>query len=499
MNAGSNWVCMLITAAVGLVLFRIIRHNLGASFGVWLLLSTGLRYPMILERAFSLSTNRFVAYYRDNTEQLNRFVSASFGILMALAVLTVVAATLLSFFISNIFTAITAESARDAQITCILVGVTLAFRIVEATFGGALRGYQYHTRSNAVAITANLLRALLTVGVLIVWKSMIAVQLAFGTAAAASALLMFFVAQKSITGFRIAVSKVGRKTLRELFRHTGHATARSGSMIFMFSTLVLLVGKVGSAQDVEVYAIASLIPGFVRGLLAGTQNVFLPVVTSLNANGQTERVKAIIKKGTHLSSALACALLILLFVFAREVLAIWFKDSVPPETVLVMRVLIISVVSRGFFGIWFPSLVGIGHLRGLTIAAITTAASAILLTLILLQVFTSVPRAPAIALVVALWGYMGLWLPFYGLHKLGIRPYEYLKDSLYQPLAASVVSIIALWVLNSVLLRGNVHWMVTLTLFTVVIMTSFTAISLRKETADLILAVRKSFEGKKEN
>ena len=99
-NAGSNWVCMLITAAVGLVLFRIIRHNLGASFGVWLLLSTGLRYPMILERAFSLSTNRFVAYYRDNTEQLNRFVAASFGILMALAVLTVVAAILLSFFIS---------------------------------------------------------------------------------------------------------------------------------------------------------------------------------------------------------------------------------------------------------------------------------------------------------------------------------------------------------------------------------------------------------------
>ncbi len=498
-NAGSNWVCMLITAAVGLVLFRIIRHNLGASFGVWLLLSTGLRYPMILERAFSLSTNRFVAYYRDNTEQLNQFVSASFGILMALAVLTVVAATLLSFFISNIFTAITAESAREAQITCILVGVTLAFRIVEATFGGALRGYQYHTRSNAVAITANLLRALLTVGALTVWKSMIAVQLAFGTAAAASVLLMFFVAQKSITGFRITVSKVGRKTLRELFRHTGHAAARSGSMIFMFSTLVLLVGKVGSAQDVEVYAIASLIPGFVRGLLAGTQNVFLPVVTSLNANGQTERLKAIIKKGTHISSALACALLILLFVFTREVLAIWLKDSVPPETVLVMRVLIISVVSRGFFGIWFPSLVGIGHLRGLTIAAITTAVSAILLTLILLQVFTSVPMAPTIALVVVLWGYMGLWLPFYGLHKLGIHPYEYLKDSLYQPLAASVVSIIALWVLSSILLRGNVHWLVMLTFSTVVVMVSFTAISLRKETADLILAVRKRFEGKKEN
>ena len=499
MNAGSNWVGMLVAGAVGLVLFRTIRHNLGASFGVWVLLSTGLRYPMILERAFSLSTNRFVAFYRDNTEQMNRFVSASFGILMGLAFLTVAAAVLLSFFVSDIFTAITSESAYEAQITCILVGVTLALKIVGATFGGALRGYQYHTRSNAVEITANLLRMVLTLGILAIWKSMIAVQLAFVMAAAASVLLMFSVARKSIEGFKIVVSKIGKDTIRELFHHTGHATARSGSMVFMFSTLVLIVGKVGSAEDVEVYAIASLIPSFIRGLLAGTQNVFLPVITSLNASGQTERVKAVIKKGTHISSALACALLILLFVFAQEVLAIWFEEAVPSETVLVMRVLIISVLSRGFFGIWIPSLVGIGHLRGLTIAAITTAVGAIIIELILLQGFVSVPLAPSIALVVALSAYMGLWLPIHGLRKLGIHPYEYLKDGLSGPLAASLVSIASLWVVNSILPRENVHWVLMLTLSIVIVIASFTAISLRKETADLIAAVRIKYGSKKEH
>jgi Na+-driven multidrug efflux pump len=498
MNAGSNWVGMLVAAVVGLVLFRTIRHNLGASFGVWALLSTGLRYPMILERAFSLSTNRFVAFYRENIEQMNRFVSASFGILVGLALIIVAAAVLLSFFVSDIFTAITSESAREAQITCILVGVTLALRIVGATFGGALRGYQYHTRSNAVAITAYLLRLVLTLGILALWKSMIAVQLAFAMAAAVSVLLMFSVARKSIDGFKIVVSKIGKNTIRELFRHTGHATARSGSMVFMFSTLVLIVGKVGSAEDVEVYVIASLIPSFIRGLLAGTQNVFLPVITSLNSSGQTERVKAVIKKGTHISSALACGLLILLFVFTREVLAIWFEEAVPSGTVLVMRVLIISVLSRGFFGIWLPSLAGIGHLRGLTIAAITTAVGAIIIEVILLQGIVSVPMAASIALVVALWVYMGIWLPLYGLRKLGIQPYEYLKDSLSQPLAASLVSIAALWVINGIFPRETISWPVMLVISAVIVMASFIAISLRKETADLIAAVKNKYGSKKE-
>jgi FlaA1/EpsC-like NDP-sugar epimerase len=163
-----------------------------------------------------------------------------------------------------------------------------------------------------------------------------------------------------------------------------------------------------------------------------------------------------------------------------------------------MRVLIISVLPGGLFEIWLPALVGIGHLRGLTIASIAAALIAVLLELILLRGFVTVPMAPAIALVVVLWAKTGIWLPLYGLHKLGIRPYEYLKDSLYQPLAASVVSITALWVLSSVLLRGNVHWMVMLTLSIVVVMASFTAISLPKEMADLIVVVRKRFEGKKE-
>ncbi len=498
-NAGSNWASMLVAAVVGLVLIRIILRDLDAAgYGVWALLATGLRYPIILERAFVLAINRFVAFYRSDTKELNRFVSASFIILTALAVLTVVAAILLSFVISDIFSAITAEFARDARIACILVGITLAFKMLEASFSGTLQGCQYYTSYNAVVITANLLRAVLTIGLLVVWKSIIAVQLAFGITAAMSALSMFFVARRSVAGLSIDVRLINRKTLQELWRYTSHSMGRSGSSIFMYSTLALLVGRVGTAANVTAYDIASRIPGFVRGFLAATQVVFLPAVSDLWAKGRVEAIKAVVKKGTRISSVLSCALLLLLFVFTEKFLALWLKGAVPEGTVWVMRVLIISVLPGGLYEIWLPALVGIGHLRGLTIASIAAALIAVLLELVLLRGFVAVPMAPAIALVVVVWVKTGLWLPFYGLQKLGIRPYEYLKDSLYQPLAASLVSIIALWVLNSVLLRGNVHWMVTLTLSTVVVMASFTVISLQKETADLILAVRKNFDGKKE-
>ena len=211
-----------------------------------------------------------------------------------------------------------------------------------------MRGCQYDTRVNAVVIISNLLRAVVTIGILAAWKSIIAVQVAFGISAAVSLLLMFVVARKTISGFRIDVWKIKRDTIRELFRYTGHATGRSGSMIFMFSTFALLVGKVGSAQDVAVYDVATRIPNFIRGLLAGAQNVFLPVVTSLYADGHVEKMKAVVRKGTHISCVLTCVLVILLFIYAEEIFVFWLKDAIVPEMILVMRLLIISFILHKF-------------------------------------------------------------------------------------------------------------------------------------------------------
>jgi O-antigen/teichoic acid export membrane protein len=498
MNAGSNWGGMFVTAAVSLVLVRIIWRNLGVdAFGVWALLTSGLRYPMIFETAFSLSTNRFVAFYREDSEQLSRFVSASFIVLLTLAVFTIAAAIILSFFISGIFAAITDDLAPEARVTCILVGVTLALKMLEAAFSGTLRGYQYDTKVNTVLIVSNLLRLAVTVGILIAWKSIIAVQLAFAMSAMVSLLLMFVVSKKSVPGFKINIFKIQKDTIRELFRYTGHATGRSGSMIFMFSTLALLVGKVGSAQDVAVYDVATRIPNFTRGLIAGAQNVFLPVVTSLFAAGQIEKMKAVVRKGTHISCVMTCVLVLLLFIYAREIFVFWLKDAIVPDMVLVMRLLMLSEIARGFFGIWLPSLVGMGHLRSLTIAAITSAIGAIVIEVVLLTGFVSVPVAPAVAMIIALWSYMGIWLPFYGLRKSRIGPYEYFKGSLLGPLAATVVSIGALLVLNHIVPRERVNWMILFAVSGLIVLVCFAIIALRSEAAELLDVIRRRFYQKR--
>jgi O-antigen/teichoic acid export membrane protein len=307
--------------------------------------------------------------------------------------------------------------------------------------------------------------------------------------AATSLLLMFTVCRISVERVRISFSNIEKNTIRELFKYSGHAIGRSGSMIFMYTTLALLIGKVGTARDIAVYEVGMRISGFLRSLLAGAQNVFLPVVTSLFAAGHIDKMKAVIRKGTHISCVMTFVPLILLYIYTREILVLWLKDDIFPEMILVLRVLIISEASRGFFGIWIPSLVGMGHLRLLTIAAITTAVLAITVELILFQSFVIIPLAAAVALVIALWIYMGFWLPAYGLYKTKISPLEYFKSSLLGPVLAAVISIAVLWLLNHTI--SGIHWLLMFAASGIIVLLIFSIISLRVEAAEFLVIIKR--------
>ena len=492
LNAGSIWASTAVVGVVGLILVPIMLRRIGDdAYGIWALVASVLSYVTILDAAFSLAVNRFVAYYRSDVEQMNRFVSASFLVLGGLAVLTAVGAAGVSLVITRIFPIIPPELARDARLTCMLVGLTLSCRMLESNFRGALQGYEYYTWSNIVNMLANVARLIFTIVLLQVWRSMVAVQLAFLGAAAVSAVLMFIHARRKIAGFRIDLRRVDRSAIRELFRYTSHSIVRSGSHIAMYSTMTLLVGWLGTAADVALYNIASTIPSFVRGIVAGAHQVFLPSASRLFAEGQVDRIRSLVKKGTMLSTALTLGMLIPLFVFTEPILHAWLRRSISGEMVVVTRTLIFSVVPTGAFDLWLPVLVGMGFLWGLTVRAVATAALAVVVEVILLQGLVAPALAPAVALVVALSVGSGLWLPSYGMARLGIRVSEYFRQSLLTPLAAGMASAAGVGALTLVIPRQAVPWWLCFGLSIVVVAVAFAAIALRVELAGVLAAVRR--------
>ncbi len=496
MSVGSNWANNIITAAVRFLLIPIILGILGqTAYGVWALLAYGLAYPSILDSSFMLATNRFTAYYRKDSLQLNRYIASSFAVMAVLAILVMAAAVALSFFVSTIFSSsIPAELAGQAQITCILVGVMLSLKMLESSFSGALQGCLYYTFYNTVIVVGNILRAVFVIVLLVFWRNIVVLQLGYVLAGVVTLIGMYLTARRSIAGLRLNLRLITKASLKELTGYAVHSLARTGSLGIMYTTMILLVGWAGTAADVTIYNIASMIPTFIRGQLVTAQNVMLPATTSLYAAGRLEQVNNLVKRGTRLCGVLACAGSIILVIFAPDILGFWLRRPVQQEMVMVIRVLVVSVIIRGFFGIWLPVLVGLEHLAWLSVMCITICISGVALSLILVVqgIFTPA-MAPAVAQAVVLFLCWGLWLPAYGLYKSGMRVYDYLKDGLLPPILAAVVSITTLWLYNIFIPADNVHWAVMFAAYTTIVTAIFIVVAIRPDMAELFAAFGKKF------
>ncbi|MGQ9663517.1 MAG: oligosaccharide flippase family protein [Kiritimatiellia bacterium] len=492
LNIGSSWASSAVVGAVGVIIVPVMLNSVGKmAYGVWALVASTLSYVTILDAAFSLAVNRFVAYYRYDQARRNSFVSASFVLLSGMAVITALGGMILSFFVHRIFPSIPRELAWEARTTCALVGLTLACRMLESVFRGAVQGFELYTWSNTVTIVANVVRLFCTVTLLWFWKSIVAVQAAYLMTAMVSALLMFVHARLKVEGMAISLSLVGRDTMMEIFRYTGHSLARTGSRVVTYCTMTLLLGWFGTPSDIAVYSVASTIPGFIEGLLAGAQNVFLPSASRLFAEGHVEQLRNLVKKGTLLSAVLTCIPVILICAFSEQLLSLWLRSGVVPGMTIATRVQVLANVPNGFFGVWLPVLVGMGYLRGLTYRAVGTMVIAIVTELVLLQGLVAPYLAPGLALLIGMGIGSGVWLPLFGLKKLQIPVLDYCRESLYRPTVATALSLGFIWVLSLTVGRLGLPSMVCATGAAVFVSLIFSFLCLRNEVVEAMGALRR--------
>jgi O-antigen/teichoic acid export membrane protein len=442
-NIVSNWLGYFVQAAAGLVVVPFILRQVGEdAFGVWALLAGLLVYFYILQDAFSLAMNRFAAYYRSDMASVNRYFAATLYLMFALGAGIMSLGVVVSLVVCRVFP-IPAALEGDAKMTCVLVGIDLALTAVNSSMIGLLNGFQLYAASNLTKITNSVLRVGMVFWIVAKSPNIVAVQFCYCASSFGSLLVTIVSVIVLISGVRCFV-KPGWRAYREIFQYTKHSILRSGSDLFMYATLLPLVSFFGTMRDTTVFSLASRIPNVVRGVLSSAQAVFLPAFSTLFAKEGAAGIIRIVRASTRLNATLTLAVITLSVAYTNPMLHFWLGDKYDPRIVVPMILLLLSVVSRGVFELWYPGLVAMGVLRWLSIMAIMTCVGIILLAAILCNVMDPA-KAPAAALLIGLTLRSGLWLPAYGAAKTGLKLSSYLRTTLLRPILATVLSAVVLF------------------------------------------------------
>jgi len=270
-----------------------------------------------------------------------------------------------------------------------VVAVTICFEAVRFVFSEAFRGLH---RQVAATLLGNAGRTILIVAAVVTAVAItqgLDLTTTLTLVLAASALtamiggLALWVRTAQPVGFRPTLP--AQRTLQTIRGGVPFQITELSSFALVMGD-VLVVGLIGTHDDVAIYAAASraaamlAVPAYV---LVGLLN---PVISTAWAQGETDRLQRILR--LCLTAALVptvCGLTVIVL-FGGEVLALLFGEPYSRGAVFII-VLAVGAAVNAVFGMGFQVLMQCGRARVATAVTIAISAATFLVELVLAQVW----------------------------------------------------------------------------------------------------------------
>jgi O-antigen/teichoic acid export membrane protein len=341
-NVLSNWLRIPIGLAYGLIITPIIVRALDTElYGVWSFLNGLLVYSDLLYVGLGSALIKYVAQYRANDDQagINRLVSVVTGIYGVMGILCFAVMAGMSAVVPYAFAEpLSADAARAASATCVLLGAQLFFVFVGSAFSGLICGHNRYDLVNAVGIATVSMR-FMAIPLILASGHDPLFRLALLTSASAAihTLMLAAIAFRMVP--RLSVRPV-RWRLDELRMLYGFGVP---SFFILFAVRLVsfsdttIIGIMLGASSVAIYALPLQLMEFARATVGGFTNVLLPRLTELTTRGDLAAVREAYLSATRIACFLTAWLAATLMTIGPTFLNRWVGDTfgAPAQWVLI--------------------------------------------------------------------------------------------------------------------------------------------------------------------
>jgi O-antigen/teichoic acid export membrane protein len=323
-NIGSNWFGLGVALLIGFLLSPYILHRLGdTAFGFWILIFSSTGYYGLFDLGVRASVVKHVAKYSATGERdkIDRLISTSVFGFSCIAVLLLGITGFLAANIDYLFH-VSPEYRTQAQRLFLIVGGSVALGFPLSVFTGVLQGLQEYHWINFTLVGGTVLRALAIIVALNFGGGLLTV----GLITAGFPLIISFVnlllAQHKLSS-HLSWRYIDGAAYRELVGYGSITFVTIVADRLRFQTDVLVIGAVLGATWITYYSIGSKLVDYAIQVVDSMADVFMPMSSSLDARGESERLRRLFLDGNR-----ACALVIFpicigLLILGKQLITVW--------------------------------------------------------------------------------------------------------------------------------------------------------------------------------
>lgn len=442
-NVTATWLGLAVHALVGFFLSPFILHRLGdEAFSLWILIFALTGYFGLLDFGIRSSIVKYTAKFIaiNDVERLLRYLSTSLAFYTGVAVVIVLATTVVSFYLPSLFK-IPAALLGLARILFLLSGLGIALTFPLGVFAGALEGLQKFSWLQLSQIGTTLLRGVLIVVALMKGGGLLAI----GTITVGINVLSYVIfacMALYVLPIRLSMRSVDGIVFREMAGYGVFAFAILAAEKLRFQSDAMVIGALLSATAITYFSIGARLVEYASYAVRSMSQIFTPMSSQFHATGDLVSLRRIFVGGNRASAFIVFPLCVTLIVLGKPIIEAW----VGARYVAGYSVLVLLIIPRTLYLAQSTSiriLLGMGRHRVLASVLLLEGTVNLILSLLLVRRFGIVGVAWGTAVPLACTSVF--FLPHHMCRILEMPLAAFLSRAYRLPLVLSTCQAAVLW------------------------------------------------------
>ncbi|WP_229423009.1 oligosaccharide flippase family protein [Telluria aromaticivorans] len=363
-NAWSNLLGAAIPALVMLATVPLVVKGLGeANYGVYSLVTAIVGYFAVIDINVTAGSVKYIAEHNAREDQGKVIETMSFG-LMVYAVIGLLGALGLflgaEWFISGVF-AVPPSLVPEAIATLKLAALGFLLGQLQVYLNSVPQSLMRYDISARVEMVFGTLVPLATVAVLLLGHGLFEVVLLRVAASSLHCLVLWRAIRRLVPGFRWRWPQA--RIRNELLGFSAYSFLSRFATLSYVHADKLIIGALVGVTGLAYFTVAATLANRVLGLSFRLSGVLFPAASALAASGELARLDRLYVKATRYVAFLNAAILVLVAVFAHQILRYWMNEDFARHGALVLAVMALAQFVDSLTSL--PSLVndGMGHPR----------------------------------------------------------------------------------------------------------------------------------------
>jgi O-antigen/teichoic acid export membrane protein len=314
-----------VSLALAILVTPILVRGLGKeAYGTWAIVTSSVVYFNLLQFGLGRATIKFVAAAQavGDLDRVRRVVSTSLAALSVPGLLLLLLTPALAFAIPALFH-LHGDLRTGAMVVTVLSSIDLAVAIPADTLGATLAGFQRFELLNATVVATALAQAAAWAAVIGLGGGLIGIGVATVSFSLTAQVVRYRLVGRLIGGPPFRRRQVDRALLRPILSFSGWIAVADLSATVISKIDAFVVGLVVGVPQAAVYAVGQKLAVMGSRFTDPVVTMFYPHAAELAALDDREGLRATVRTGLRLSTAISLPLTVMLCVLARPALHVW--------------------------------------------------------------------------------------------------------------------------------------------------------------------------------